>query len=155
MDNQASNQRPEFPFNRTESINVDLRNFHLEQDAQQHHPSWRTAMPPVGVRLTLRITLIPTPTGWTVSLASIFRTSQRFLLHLHQRQFNTAQCSVEGTELPAHRYGPADLASRTAKLAARLSAREGSRLRQTAPIPVPPEWINLQTASGDSGTFVL
>ena len=72
MNNQPPNQRPEIPLSRTGPIAMALRNFHLEPDAQQHHPSGRTATPPVGVRLTLRITLIPTPTGWTVSLSEHF-----------------------------------------------------------------------------------
>ena len=55
-----------------EPITAALRNFHLEPDAQQHHPAGRTATPPIGVRITLRIKLIPTPTGWTVSLTEHF-----------------------------------------------------------------------------------
>ena len=41
-------------------------------DAPLHQSSGRTAMPPVSVKLTLQITMIPTPTGWTVSLRKQF-----------------------------------------------------------------------------------
>ena len=41
-------------------------------DAPLHQSSRKTATPPVGVKLTLQITLIPTPTGWMVSLSEHF-----------------------------------------------------------------------------------
>ena len=67
MDANPQNPRQQIQLNRIEPIAAVLRNFHLDPDTQQPHPSGRTATPPIGVRLTLRITLIPTPTGWTVS----------------------------------------------------------------------------------------
>ena len=67
-----SHPQPTIPFNRLETIAAALQSFHREQDAPQHLSSGRTATPPIGVRLTLRITLIPTPTGWAVSLSEHF-----------------------------------------------------------------------------------
>ena len=72
MNNNLQNPGVEIPFSRMEPISADLRNFHLEPDAMQPHPSGRTAMPLNGVRLTLQMILILTPTGWTVSLSEHF-----------------------------------------------------------------------------------
>ena len=63
---QASPRPPPMP------TFVDLQDYLSEMDAPLHQSSGRTAMPPVGVKLTLQITLIPTPTGWTVSLSEHF-----------------------------------------------------------------------------------
>ena len=51
---------------------ADLQDCLLEMDAPPHQSFGKTATPPVGVKLTLQITLIPTPTGWTVSLSEHF-----------------------------------------------------------------------------------
>ena len=51
---------------------ADLQDCLSEMDAPLHQSSGKIAMPPVGVKLTLQITLIPTPTGWTVSLSEHF-----------------------------------------------------------------------------------
>ena len=72
MDGNPLNWRCEIRLNRIEPVTAVLRNFHLEPDVQQPYPSGRTATRPIGVRLPLRITLIPTPTGWTVSLDEHF-----------------------------------------------------------------------------------
>ena len=51
---------------------VDLKDCLSEMDAPRHQSSGRTTTPLVGVKLTLQITLIPMPTGWTVSLSKHF-----------------------------------------------------------------------------------
>ena len=51
---------------------ADLQDCHSEMDTPLHQSSGKTATPPAGVKLTLQITLIPTPTGWTVSLSEHF-----------------------------------------------------------------------------------
>ena len=51
---------------------TDLQDCLSEMDALLHQSSGRTATPPVSVELTLQITLIPTPTGWMVSLSEHF-----------------------------------------------------------------------------------
>ena len=51
---------------------ADLQDCLAEMDAPLHQSSGRTATPPVSVKLTLQITLIPSPTGWTVSLSEHF-----------------------------------------------------------------------------------
>ena len=63
---QASPCPPPMP------IFADLQDCLSEMDAPPHQSFVKTAMPPVGVKLTLQITLIPTPTGWTVSLSKHF-----------------------------------------------------------------------------------
>ena len=73
MEDNLRNPRQLIQLNRIEPIAAVLQNFYLDPNAQQHHPSGRTATPPISVRLTLRITSIPTPTGWTVSLDEHFR----------------------------------------------------------------------------------
>ena len=66
---QASPRPPPMP------TFADLQDCLSEMDAPLHQSSGRTATPPVGVKLTLQITLIPMPTGWTVSLSEHFVTS--------------------------------------------------------------------------------
>ena len=51
---------------------AELHDCLSEMDALLYQSFGKTAMPPVGVKLTLQITLIPTPTGWTVSLSEHF-----------------------------------------------------------------------------------
>ena len=63
---QASPRPPPMP------TLADLQDCLSEMDAPLHQSSGRTATPPVGVKLTLQITLIPTPTGWTVFLSEHF-----------------------------------------------------------------------------------
>ena len=51
---------------------ADLQDCLSEMDALLHRSSGKTATPPVCVTLTLQITLIPMPTGCTVSLSEHF-----------------------------------------------------------------------------------
>src|SRR6266576_1706721 len=51
-----------------ESIMMGIRDSYMATDATPRPCSGRTAEPQTGVRLTLHIVLMPSPTGWTVSL---------------------------------------------------------------------------------------
>src|SRR6266550_108575 len=50
------------------SIMMGIRDSYMATDATPRPCSGRTAEPQTGVRLTLHIVLMPSPTGWTVSL---------------------------------------------------------------------------------------
>ena len=85
---------------------ADLQDCHSEMDAPLHQSFGKTATPPVGVKLTLQITLIPTATGWTVSLSEHFPHVPTVPAPPPPRELppkNPPRCptSVEASELPA------------------------------------------------------
>ena len=155
IEDNLQNPRQHIQLNRVEPIAAVLRNFDLDPDAQQPHPSGRTAMPPISVRLTLRITSIPTPTGWTISLDEHFPDLQMIPTPPPPTPLRHSPMLRGGNRISHspqryHRTG-----AQPTQLAARISTLAGGGLRQTTSIPVHPEWNDNQNISRDSGTFVL